>query len=150
MDPNAQETKPAKSNFLWPNVETIEGATWASRQGFGASIFVAVATTIVSLLAFGGNAMAKSWHMSAWSLIDAGCFYAIAAGLWRHSRVAAISGMSLYLLEQGYGLAQLGRTGNPIMIVILTIAFLDGVRGTWARRRLMDEAAAQDPQRMAA
>ena len=150
MDPNGQETKPAKPNFFWPNVETIEGATWASRQGFGAAIFVAVATTIVSLLGIGGNAVAKAWNMSAWSLVDAGCFYAIAAGLWRHSRVAAIGGMSLYLLEQGYTFTKLGRTGSPIIIAIVLIAFLDGVRGTWARRRLMDEAAAQDPQRMAA
>ncbi len=139
MNPETQAKPKSKNNLFWPDVSTLDKAQWASRQAFWAASFCAVVTALLSGLAISGNAFAKGLHLSAWSLLDASTFGVIALGLWKQSRVAATAGLAFYVFEQAYAMMTMQRFGNPIMVVVFTFAFIAGVRGTYARARLLKE-----------
>jgi hypothetical protein len=125
-----------KRNVFWPDVSTLESAEWAMKQGIWAAVFVALLTGIVAsvallihkpILGVGGS-----------GLLDAAIFAAVAYGIHKNSRFAAVSGLVIYLLERIYMLkvGGAGGGGATVMVVFLTLAFLSAVRGTFAYRRL--------------
>ena len=138
---DAQGTPRPKRNIFWPTFNTLDDAKWASRQAFWAAAFVSLMTGVLAVLAISGNAFARKLHLSGWSLFDSSLFALIAVGLWKQSRVAAVAGLALYLFEQGYNIVSTRNLGLPIIAILFTFAFIAGVRGTWARRRLLKEAA---------
>src|SRR5262245_46618793 len=123
-----------KRNLFWPRVDTVDDANWAVRQAMIAAIVVAVLTFIVSALAIAGVTFVKSLGVDGWSMIDAGLFAVIALFLHRKSRVAAWSGLALYVGERVFQWATVGPKG-PIMAVVFVLAFIGGVRGAEALRR---------------
>jgi hypothetical protein len=136
-----------KRNVFWPDVSTLENAAWATKQGVWAAAFVAVVTGIVSstalflhkpILGVGGS-----------GLVDAAIFAAVACGIHKNSRFAAVSGLVIYVVERLYMLKSAGShgAGGSVMVVFLTLAFLTAVRGTFAYRRLTPpiERAANAP-----
>ena len=80
-------------------------------------------------------------HFDAYALVDAAIFAAVAVGLWRYSRTAAILGLAFYLIERVYMWSQFGFHAVA-MAVILTLAFVSGIRGTFSYHRLRSEARA--------
>jgi hypothetical protein len=125
-----------KRNVFWPDVSTLENAAWATKQGVWAAAFVAVVTAIVSsaalflhrpILGLGGS-----------GLVDAAIFAAVAFGIHKSSRFAAVSGLVIYVIERIYMFKSAGSqgTGGSVMVVFLTLAFVTAVRGTLAYRRL--------------
>jgi hypothetical protein len=125
-----------KRNAFWPDVSTLESAAWAIKQGIWAAAFVALVTGIVasvallihkSVLGVGGS-----------GLFDAAIFAAVAFGIHKNSRFAAVSGLVVYLAERIYMLkvGGVGGGGASVMVVILTLAFISAIRGTFAFRRL--------------
>ena len=144
-----EPTKRATNRFhwFWPSVQTLQSAHKATRQAFWIALVVVVVTAIFSILAIGGvqTGLAASIY-SPWSLLDAALFGAIAIGLYRHSRVAAVAGLVLYVLGQVYMLSE-GTIPTYgywwIMPLAFTLAFLGGVRGAFSYHRLK-RAAAQE------
>jgi uncharacterized membrane protein YjjP (DUF1212 family) len=67
--------------------------------------------------------------ITPWSFLDAGLFAVIAFGIWRMSRVAAVAGLALYLIEQAYMWASVGPK-NPVMSLLFIMFLIGGVRGT--------------------
>ncbi|MGH7493628.1 MAG: hypothetical protein ACREOO_14720 [bacterium] len=122
-------------NVFWPKVDTIEDAKAASRAGAWAAIFVAAMTGVVAILAFAGIQIFGQVKIEVWSLIDSALFILIAWGLFRYSRVAAVVGLLLYLVERIVMMAS-GLTGGLIVSVIIILMFIGAVRGTIAYRRL--------------
>jgi hypothetical protein len=133
MSPNPDKPK---RNFFWPDVSTLEGAHWAARQAAHAAAFVAVATGIAAMLALAGVQFVKSLGINGWSLVDAAIFGVVAFYLYKDSRVAAWTGLVLFVVERVFMLVTVpaARTG-PVMAIVFILAFVGGVRGTQALHR---------------
>jgi cbb3-type cytochrome oxidase subunit 3 len=133
-----------RSYWFWPSMQTLQSAHKATRTAFWFALVVAVATAIFSILAIGG--VQTSILSSPWSLVDAALFGAIAIGLYRYSRVAAVAGLVLYVLNQVWKY-MLSEEAFPthwwVMSLAFTLVFLGGVRGAFSYHRLK-RAAAQE------
>ncbi|HEY9818764.1 MAG TPA: hypothetical protein V6D20_23595 [Candidatus Obscuribacterales bacterium] len=138
----------AKQNAFWPTIDSIKRAREVAQQGFWAAVIVAVVTaifTVVSIMA--GNI--AGLPISAWSFIDVGIFVAIAIGIRRMSRIAAVLGLVVYVGNQLYIWSVTGpRTTGIIVVVFLILAFIHGVRGTFAyhsyRKQGIEETLAEE------
>jgi hypothetical protein len=127
---------PTKRNVFWPDVSTLEDARWATKQGIWAALFVAFVTGVVA-------SVALIFHkpilgVTGSGLSDATIFAAVAYGIHKNSRFAAVSGLVIYLVERMYMLKTGGSRGGgaTVMVVFLTLAFVTAIRGTFAHRRL--------------
>jgi|HubBroStandDraft_4_1064222.scaffolds.fasta_scaffold00349_2 hypothetical protein len=121
-------------DWVWPNVDTPEGAERATKQAFWAAILVTAVTIGLALLGAYGVGFVRALGFDASALFDGVLFGVIAFGLWKHSRLAAWSGLVLYSLERVYMWSTVG-IKNPIIAAILILAFVGGVRGTSALYR---------------
>jgi hypothetical protein len=78
------------------------------------------------------------------TLADAIVFAAIAYGISRFSRFAAVAGFVLFLLEKIYAYVTTGTIlGVGVVGVVLLIGFLNGVRGAFAYHKLLATAPPQ-------
>src|SRR5258708_29794515 len=128
----------ANTNSWWPDVSDLPSADKAIRYGFWAAVFVASVTAIVALLAIYFHRPILG--IDGAGLVDAVLFAAIAFGIDRKSRTAAIGGLVLYLGERVYMLASGSATSTTgIMTVMFTLYFVHGVRGTFAYRKLSSQ-----------
>lgn len=115
----------AKSNVFWPNVSDVDGAQNAARQGVVAALFVTGATTLFVILKFS----------DVLALVDAALFALIAWRIWKMSRAWAVIGLVLFAVEKAYWIYVRGPKGL-VMSVIILLAFVTSVRGTFAYARL--------------
>jgi hypothetical protein len=129
--------KKAKTNFWWPQISTIEGAKRAAQGGATAALIVALVTLAFTLYAVYQSPIL---NLSAWSFADVVIFLAIAFGIWRLSRTAAILGLAFYLAEQATQWAS-SAPKNPVMTVLFILYFTHGIRGTFAIHKLKRSAA---------
>lgn len=135
-------TSPSGSSrwsWVWPTVETEQGATNATMQAFGAAVLVAVITAGLALLGSAGVGFAHAADFDASALADAFVFAVVGWGLWRHSRVAAWAGLLLYLTERAFMWSTIG-VKNPVLAAIFILAFVSGVRGTSALHKMKKTA----------
>ena len=125
----------ARSNhWLWPAVDAPEQALRAARKGMWAALFVAAATGFAASLALLANSRIAGVGSSAF--VDAVLFGCVAWGIHRGSRIAAVSGLVLYLLERAYMWSQsVPGVGGLVIPFVLTASFVSGIRGTFARHR---------------
>jgi hypothetical protein len=131
------ENRKQKGNAVWPTIDSIQTAREAAQQGFWAAIAVAVITSIAILAAMALGGALGPLDLGVWAFIDVGIYVAIAIGIRRMSRVAAVLGLVLYIANRIYLWAVLGaRPAGIAMTAILVIALLNGVRGTFAYHRL--------------
>ena len=128
---NLSEPKGHRKNNLWPDTSHLDGATTAARSGLWAACFVAIATAGLALYS---EFVRPLLIFDIWGLLDSFLFAVIAIGIWRMSRITAIFGLTLYLGEQWYQWTTDG-VGNIIVAFLLTLMFVNGVRGTVAFHR---------------
>jgi hypothetical protein len=112
---------------FWPRVDTAESAALATKQAFWAAVLCAVITAFFGLISVMG--------FDASALVDGVFFAVIAWGLSRKSRTAAVAGLLLYIFERLYMWSTVGMR-NPVVAVLFTLAFVSGVRGTFAWKRI--------------
>lgn len=125
----------------WADVSNREEARKAGMQGVWAAAIIAVITAIFA-------AVGPKLGVPA-SFVDAVIFAAIAGGIAIMSRIAAVAGLALYVVESLYKFSTIGFKGVPLTIV-LTIAFLNSVRGTFAFHSFDDMATPAPGQLRAA
>ncbi len=123
--------RPSRWRNLWPDVSDPESARSASRQGMWAAVVVAVVTGVF--------AAAGALGLNAYAFIDVVMFLAIAWGIHRVSRVAAVAGLVLFVVERVAIFAQTRQTGGLLAIALL-LAFGNGARGAIAFQRLRRES----------
>ncbi len=89
-----------------------------------ASFFIAAVTAVVALL--GG--------IPILGLIDSALFLAIGFGIKRMSKLAAVCGLILYLVEQAAAFSSGRGSWNIVMLVIITAIYVSAIRATWYHR----------------
>jgi len=140
---NLSESKGPRKNVLWPDTSRQDGAKAAARSGLWAACFVAIATAGLALYS---EFVSPLPIFDIWGLLDSLLFAVIAIGIWRMSRIAAIFGLTLYLGEQWYQWTTDG-VGNIIVALLLTLMFVNGVRGTVAMHHF--DKRSQEPKNQA-
>jgi hypothetical protein len=130
-------------NRWWPSVDDLEGAKEAAHQGAGAAVFVAVATALVSVLTIVGIRILP--FISPYSLVDAGLFAIVAWRIFKLSRAWAVVGLLLFVAERADALRYRSTGASLILAIFLVLAFVNGVRGTFAYRKLAMQAESLDP-----
>jgi hypothetical protein len=120
----------------WPSVADQEGAKSAAWQGVVAACFVAVVTTLFSVLAMFGFQIVPGFSPTA--LVDAGLSAIVAWRIYRMSRAWAVVGLLLYVAERAYAFHVRGvkEAAGIFVGVAILLGFVNGVRGNFAYRRL--------------
>src|SRR6266480_5450392 len=124
------------SAWWWPSVSEKERAKNAAHGGAGAAVFVAAVTGLFSVLAIFDIRILPGF--SPWSLVDAGLFAIVAWRIYKMSRAWAVIGLSLFIYERAYAFYARGATATAGIVVglIILLAFVNAVRGTFAYRTL--------------
>lgn len=120
---------------LWPSVVTLEGAKAAADLGYWAAVFVAGATGFVVLLGQLGIHLFGPEHFGIAAITDVLIFAGIAWGIARYSRVGAVLGLTLYIVERVGAWYDFGTSGVG-MTILLSLFFINGIRGTFAYHRM--------------
>src|SRR5215469_11225727 len=105
-------------SWFWPDLSDIDGAKDACRLGMWCAIIVAGMTGLFALLALTGTSLMGA---SPLSLVDAALFAAIAFGIYKYSRFAAVTGFALFLIEKIYQVVQQGPLGAGVLGIIFLI-----------------------------
>ena len=119
---------------MWPPTTTTASARFAVTQAFWAATVCAAGVALLVTLNQLTPGDGPRFPLRFGALLDAAAFAAVAIGLSRRSRVAAVCGLGLYLVEEAYVLSQ-ARPFTLLIVVLFTIAFLYGVRGAFALHR---------------
>jgi hypothetical protein len=123
--------------WMWPETTTAASARFALTQAFWAAILCAGGVTLLVTLNQLTPEARPAFPFRFGALLDAAAFAAVAIGLARSSRVAAVCGLILYVVEEAYVLGQ-ARPLTLLVVVLFTIAFVNGVRGAFALHRHED------------
>ena len=126
-----------KRSFLWPDVSTLELARSAAMGGAVVACIVAAVTLAVTIYSIYVESVL---NITAASFVDVALFAAVAIGIWRLSRTAAVAGLVLYLVEQGYQFVSVGPK-NPIMAAFFILFLVHAIRGTFSYHRLVKAGA---------
>jgi hypothetical protein len=131
------------NNSLWPDVADRSSAVKAIKSGYWAAVFVASVTAAIALISLFVHKPILG--IDGLGLFDAVMFAAIAFGIDRKSRAAAVIGLVLYVLERVYMTATNGASASAgIMTIILTLSFVHGIRGTFAYKKFENQGAVAD------
>lgn len=130
-----------KSNALWPDVSTIKGARSAAMFGFWAATFTAAVTALVAAWALGSGKAALGF-IDASAFLDALLFAAVAFGIYKESRFAAIAGLLLFIAEKIYQIAATGAFRGAYIAFALLFCYVISIRGTFALRKLRSHESA--------
>jgi hypothetical protein len=138
------EPPKAKKSGVLAAVTDLESARSAGKQGAFAAFFGAGATALFAAIAMANPQAMQDIGIDAWAFLDAGLFLGLGIGIWRMSRVCAVLGLTFFLVEKLFMFAS--NPGNAskgvIMVIILVLAYINGIRGTFAYHRLRNDASA--------
>jgi hypothetical protein len=119
--------------WFWPNVAIRRQAQYAINEAFCAAALVTVVTAVLAAMAIYGDSVPD---IDPSALAEATIFAGITFGIYRRSRTAAVAGLALYVLERGYLIYISGGPRNVLWSFVIAMAFVNGVRGTFAYHRL--------------
>ncbi|GAB4131647.1 MAG: hypothetical protein Fur0046_00750 [Cyanobacteria bacterium J069] len=150
VQPEALQGKTAKPQSTWfPPVDSVAAARRVDRQGMIASLFIAAVTTAFAI-ASTKNALPSNFNRDLFNpmlFVDALLYGAIAWGIHRLSRIAAIAGLSLYLFSRIL-LYVSGMPTNSVgmaITTIISIAFINAIRATFAYHHFQRQLASNLP-----
>lgn len=125
---------------LWPEIKTLPQAVQASNMGCVAALFVVAVNTLIATISVVQHAAILG--VTAAGHIDASLFALAALGIRFRSRVSAVAGLCLFLVEKIYQFAtQPEASLGLLMALVLLALFANGVRGTFAYHRFRIENA---------
>lgn len=127
--------QPKGIEWIWPPIVDSASAQKASKQGIWASAWCAGVTILLVVL---GSLGIQMLNFNMWALFDAFIFIVIGYGIDKMNRVAAVSGLGLYLLER-IDMWATHDPKNPIIAVIISIMFINSIRGIFAYHKFGKE-----------
>src|SRR5437016_14133045 len=108
-----------KKNVWWPDVSTPAAARSARMYGVWAALFSVRVTALLATWSLGSGKPALE-IVDAWAFIDVVIFTAIAFGIYKESRFAAVSGLVIFLGEKFYQISITSTTSGLVMAIILS------------------------------
>lgn len=125
-----------KKNVWWPDVSTPIAARSARMYGVWAALFSAIVTALLASWSLGSGKAALGF-IDAWAFLDVAIFAAIAFGIYKESRFAAVSGLVIFLGEKLYqiSITTITPMSGIVMAFILGMCYVAAIRGTYALRR---------------
>jgi hypothetical protein len=127
-----------KKTFFWPAADTEQSAKKLLRYGVVAALFTAGVTALAAAWAMGAERKAFN-YIGAGAFLDVALFLAVAFGIYKGSRIAAVGGLLLFLAEKAYQLQQTGNLQGAWMAVILIVCYVFAIRGTFSLHRLRQQ-----------
>ncbi len=126
------ETK--NGNAWWPKIATIQEAAECAKVGVILAAFCGVVTGSLALLALAGHSFLG---VRPWALVDAAIFAALAYGISRSSKSAALFAPIFYAAERIYewGHSAVPSTLGAILALSFLLGFINGARGVFAVHR---------------
>lgn len=120
--------------LLWPRIHDAASARTAARFGAVASILYCLGMAAISIYASFGNS-ALTLGSSGFVYAHIVAFAALAVGIWRLSRGAAIAALVLFLIDEVIVDVSSGGAQGVVFTGIFALLFVNGVRGTMASKR---------------
>lgn len=118
--------------YFWPDLDDIKDAHKACGAAAGIAFFIAILTGVITWLQTTGKINVFP-GLKEIAYIDVLLFTLIGIGISFHSRVAAVGGLLLYAAERYFMISSYGfRPGQVTAVIIFGLAFINGVRGTFA------------------
>lgn len=136
---------PTAKQGLWAHIDDIESAKKAAHQGAYAAWFCAGVTLLLVLVNMMFFADEPFLGIGSAALFDVLILGGVGLGIYNFYRSAAVAGLLIYWAEQGWAIAEHGRT-NWIMLGILTIAFINGIRGCYAFQEFKGSTPPRPPK----
>jgi hypothetical protein len=130
-------TRSESYKWYWPTFGNVADAMQASNGAFWAAVFCAVVTALFATISIFTHAGVIG--VTASSYVDAVLFALVAWRIRRRSKVFAIIGLALFVLEKVYQYTTqpLSTVGFGVVVAIaLLFLFINGVRGNFAYHRL--------------
>jgi len=122
------------NNLWWPDTGNLEGARAACAAAATGAFIVAGVTGIIAVIAIARSSAVMG--IDGFAFLDVGIFAVLGFFLRRHSRVAAVLALAMFVAEKiSMALKTGGITGWPLAIVLL-LCFISGVRGSFGFHRL--------------
>jgi hypothetical protein len=137
------------ANWAWPEIIDEDSARDAAHMAGGWAGVVAGLTTLFAVISIVGGI--RVLGIGPLSLVDAALFGVVAWQTWRGSRAFAVAGLSLYSLGVLYAVVT-HPPGIGILTVIIVLALINGVRGTFGLHKFLEmkkQQAMSEPPAMA-
>jgi hypothetical protein len=126
LNPNAPKSTSRLRELFWPDISDLVAAETAAKNGMYAAFLVSGMTSLYAVTGMGPRL----------SLADALLFLVIGMGIRKMSRLAAVVGFVLYLIEQGDAIAHGRGSYTVFLLIIISAIFLGSVRATFSFHRL--------------
>lgn len=130
-----------RENEWFPKIDSVATARRVARQGVIAALILAGVTTAFAIAATQNTPPSELLELdevfNPLLFVDALIYGAIAWGIQRMSRIAAIAGLSIYLLSR----VLLQMSGIPTNLfgmavaTLISVAFINAIRSTFAYHR---------------
>ena len=117
--------------WFWPNVNNRRFAQNAIQEAFWAALFVSALTAILTVMLL---LSPDETDFAQIGFLNSALFGGLAFGIYRRSRIAAVSAFVLFAGGTIYQIATVGPRGL-ILRGLIALAFFHGVRGTVAYHR---------------
>jgi hypothetical protein len=122
------------ANWAWPEIIDEDSARDAAHKAGGWAAAVAGITALLAVISLTGSSL---FGITPLSLVDAALFGVVAWRVWYGSRAWAVAGLSLYSLEVLFSVIN-HPPGVGILTIIVLLALINGVRGTFALHKYME------------
>jgi hypothetical protein len=127
------------ANWAWPEIVDEDSARSAAHMAGGWAAIIAGITAVVAVV----RMFASGQNEAALSLVDAALFGVVAWRVWNGSRPWAVAGLALYCLE--IVISVINRPpGVGIFTVIVILALVNGVRGTFKLHQYVEARKQQE------
>lgn len=118
---------------IWPRISDKESARTAIKDGVWAALVIVFFDVVIAVYTLTVR-QKFAGHYDAWILVDGFLFAVIAWRMWRNSRAWSVIALVLMALEIEDKLRSASSTFG-VVTVLLFLAFLNAVRGTFAFHR---------------
>jgi hypothetical protein len=119
--------------WYWPKIEDESSAEAATKPAVGASGVFAALTGLIAILSIIDHRPVLGFD--GWSIVDAALFVIIAWRIKKMSRIWAVLGLLIYLFEVGFNVATNKAGAIGVLTLIFVLAYISGIRGTYAFHR---------------
>jgi hypothetical protein len=123
------------ANWAWPEIIDEDSARDAAHVAGGWAYAVAGLTALLAIIGMVGSTTIMG--IGPLALIDAVLFAVVGWRVWNGSRPWAVTGLALYCLEIVFDVIN-HPPGVGILTIIVLLALVNGVRGTFALHKYVE------------